>query len=159
MENFFGIQSKKRDTGREPGGINLFRGLAFIAVGIIGISSIATPVPMMWKLIFGASGLIFGGIGGMWMKKYVSAYRAFRQFVPVWDRKRGMYDQFAEELNTWYEVIAHTPNDAQLSHIRITCPNCGGSFDAVWQKICPHCESEYHMENEGWVIDRMYLIW
>lgn len=233
MENFFGIQSKKRDAGREPGGINLFRGLAFIAVGIIGISSIATPVPMMWKLIFGASGLIFGGIGGMWMKKYVSAYRAFRQFVPVWDRKRGMYDQFAEELNTWYqdgilpaccdgdtacylelqreriqqkgltmnnqvmpvkgrsfgtavlsrksawyttdmtyeeinrtlrfensqgtvyernveqvmyEVIAHTPNDAQLSHIRITCPNCGAlNRVETLEKGCPYCDTRFRM--------------
>ena len=38
------------------------------------------------------------------------------------------------------------------------CPNCGGSFDAVRQKVCPNCGGEYHMENEGWVIDDMKLI-
>lgn len=33
----------------------------------------------------------------------------------------------------------------------VSCSNCGGSFDAVRQKICPYCGSVYHMENEGWV--------
>lgn len=40
----------------------------------------------------------------------------------------------------------------------VACPNCGGSFDAVRQKVCPYCGSEYHMENEGWVIEDMRLI-
>ncbi len=39
----------------------------------------------------------------------------------------------------------------------VGCPNCGGSFDAVRQKTCPYCGGEYHMENEGWVIDDMRL--
>lgn len=33
----------------------------------------------------------------------------------------------------------------------VACPHCGGSFDAVRQKICPYCGSTYHMENEGWM--------
>lgn len=39
----------------------------------------------------------------------------------------------------------------------VGCANCGGSFDAVRQKVCPYCGTEYHMENEGWVIHDMHL--
>ena len=39
----------------------------------------------------------------------------------------------------------------------VACPNCGGSFDAVRQTICPYCDSEYHMEDSSWVIDRISL--
>ena len=40
----------------------------------------------------------------------------------------------------------------------VSCPGCGGSFDAVRQKKCPYCGSEYHMEEESWVIEQMHLI-
>lgn len=45
-----------------------------------------------------------------------------------------------------------------FSFTSVACPHCGGSFDAVRQKICPYCGSTYHMENEGWVIEEMKLI-
>lgn len=37
----------------------------------------------------------------------------------------------------------------------VSCTGCGGSFDAVRQRICPYCHTEYHMENKGWVIEGM----
>ena len=40
----------------------------------------------------------------------------------------------------------------------VSCPGCGDSLDAVWQKKCPYCGSEYHMEEESWVIEQMHLI-
>ena len=40
----------------------------------------------------------------------------------------------------------------------VFCPDCGGSFDAVRQRICPYCGKEYHMENESWIIEKMHLI-
>lgn len=43
-------------------------------------------------------------IGGIQLRKYHQANQAFRQFVPTWDSTRGMYDQFALELNAWYET-------------------------------------------------------
>ena len=39
----------------------------------------------------------------------------------------------------------------------VHCEGCGGSFDAVRQRRCPYCGSEYHMEKEGWVIESMKL--
>ena len=40
----------------------------------------------------------------------------------------------------------------------VQCENCGGSFDAVRQRCCPYCGNEYHMENEGWIIEDMKLV-
>lgn len=40
----------------------------------------------------------------------------------------------------------------------VNCHSCGGSFDAVRQRNCPYCGSEYHMEDEGWVIEDMKLV-
>lgn len=40
----------------------------------------------------------------------------------------------------------------------VQCESCGGSFDAVRQRKCPYCGSEYHMEKEGWVIEDMKLV-
>lgn len=47
---------------------------------------------------------------------------------------------------------------AGFSITSVACPSCGGSFDAVRQKVCPYCGGEYHMENAAWVIDDMRLI-
>ena len=103
MGNIPGLNTKTRDSILEPNGMDWFKGLAWIAVGIVGISFIATSVPLLLKMIFVALGIVFWSIGGKWIGKYVSASRAFRQFVPTWDSKRGMYDRFALELNAWHQ--------------------------------------------------------
>ncbi len=233
MGNVPGLNTKTRDSIIEPNGMDWFKGLAWIAAGIVGISFIATSVPMLWKMIFVALGIVFWSIGGKWIGKYVSAYRAFRQFVPTWDSERGMYDRFAQELNTWqqdgvvptccdgdtlyflklqkerlkkrgltmtnrvmpvkgsgfgtaaisrkspwyttdmvyenikrtirfdnrkgsvyereveqvmYEIIVHTPNDAQLTHMTMTCPNCGAvSPVAALEKGCRYCGTRFRI--------------
>ena len=40
----------------------------------------------------------------------------------------------------------------------VNCRSCGGSFDAVRQRKCPYCGTEYHMEEDYWVIEDMKLI-
>lgn len=227
------IKTKTRKNVSEPEGMEMFKGLAWIAAGLIGISFIATSVPVMWKMIFGALGIIFFCIGGKGIGKYVSAYKAFQQFVPTWDSSRGMYDKFAKEFNAWqqddiaptccdgdtlyflklqkerlkekglkmtnqvmpvkgtsygtaalsrksswyttdmvyenisrtirfenmqgsiyereveqvmYEIIVHTPNDAQLDHITMTCPNCGAvSQVAALEEGCKYCGTKFRI--------------
>ena len=39
----------------------------------------------------------------------------------------------------------------------VNCHSCGGSFDAVRQRNCPYCGTEYHMEEDYWVIEDMKL--
>lgn len=40
----------------------------------------------------------------------------------------------------------------------VNCHSCGASFDAVRQRNCPYCGTEYHMEEDYWVIEEMRLI-
>jgi len=40
----------------------------------------------------------------------------------------------------------------------VHCRNCGGSFDSVRQRKCPYCGTTYHMENEGFIIERLELV-
>ncbi len=40
----------------------------------------------------------------------------------------------------------------------VNCHSCKGSFDAVRQRNCPYCGTEYHMEEDYWVIEDMKLM-
>lgn len=223
----------ERETVKEPEGIKMFKGMAWMAAGIVGISFVATSAFVIWKILFVALGIIFFGIGVTWIKKYMSEYKAFRQFVPSWDLERGMYDRFALEFNAWqqdgivptccdgdtlyylrlqkerlkkkglkmtnrvmpvkgssfgtatisrktpwyttdmvfeeinrtirfenaqgpvyereveqvmYDIIVHTPNDEQLSHITMTCPNCGAlSPIATLEEGCKYCGTRFRI--------------
>lgn len=233
MEHLPGLNTKTRNTVSEPNGMEMFKGLAWIAAGLVGLSFIATSAVLVLKMIFSVLGIVFLGIGGQWIRKYVSAYKAFQQSVPTWDSERGMYDEFAQELNVWYEkdivptccdgdtlyflklqkerlkekgimmtnqvmpvkgssygtatlsrktpwyttdmvyedihrrirfhnmqgliyereveqvmydIIVHTPNEAQLSHITMTCPNCGTvSRVAVLEEGCKYCGTRFRI--------------
>lgn len=53
--------------------------------------------------------------------------------------------------------VSHTETPG-FSITSVNCHNCGGSFDAVRQHTCPYCQTEYHMEQDNWVIEDMKLI-
>ena len=97
------LKSKKRMTVSEPKGMELMKGLAWTAVGVIGISFLTTSVSLVWKTIPALVGIIFCIVGGRQIYGYVLAYKAFKAFVPSWDAGRGMYDRFAQELNAWHQ--------------------------------------------------------
>lgn len=235
MASFMGIETKERECVKDPEGIELFKGLAWMAAGTIGVSFVATSVPVIWKTIFCVLGLLFWGIAGSIIIKYMVAYKAYKEFTPIWDSKRGMYDKFAKEFNAWYqddieptccdgdtlyffklqkerlkekgltmtnqvmpvkgrsvgtatvsrksvwyttdmayedihriirfdnkketiyerevdqvmyEIIVHTPNDAQLPRITMTCPNCGAVSPATeLEKGCNYCDTKFRMKD------------
>jgi hypothetical protein len=44
------------------------------------------------------------------------------------------------------------PLNLQFSMTRISCPKCSGSFNAVLNKNCPFCGTEYDIESQDWVL-------
>lgn len=50
------------------------------------------------------------------------------------------------------------PEPPGFSISSVNCPSCNGSFDAVRQRNCPYCGTEYHMENKGWIIEALQLV-
>ena len=69
---------------------------------------------------------------------------------------RRLSDYFKEHTEYLERMVAAYAIGFSITSV--ACPHCGGSFDAVRQKICPYYGSTYHMENEGWVIEEMKLI-
>lgn len=53
-----------------------------------------------------------------------------------------LYEREVDQV--MYEIIAHTPNDAQTEKITVTCPNCG-SLSAVseLEEGCRYCDTRF----------------
>ena len=49
---------------------------------------------------------------------------------PVYERDTEM---------AMYEIVAHSPNEAQTQFIRVTCPNCGAPVTNLGAKFCEYC--------------------
>ena len=44
------------------------------------------------------------------------------------------------------------PTELGFSFAAVSCPSCGGSFDARHVKACPYCNKEYQHEKHDWII-------
>ena len=44
------------------------------------------------------------------------------------------------------------PVNFNFSMTKITCPSCGGSFDAMKEKHCPYCGHEYDITTDDWAL-------
>ena len=103
MAFFSGISIQKRDSASEADGGELFKGAAFIAAGVLAASFMTMEIASVVKLGLLAAGVVLCAVGVKWIVKYWKDNKAFEEFVPEWDKGRGMYDRFAKELNLWYE--------------------------------------------------------
>ena len=58
---------------------------------------------------------------------------------PVYERDTEM---------AMYEIVAHSPNEAQTQFIRVTCPNCG-AVNSVSKlgEGCPHCGTVFQIKD------------
>lgn len=96
--------SQKRESDITPPDIFiLIQGLLMIALGTIGISMITCPVPFPVHMAGLIIGLIFLSIGIKKTIQYFIQKKRFQDYVPCWEEKRGIYDQFALHLNHWYD--------------------------------------------------------
>lgn len=235
MAFFSGISIQKRDSASEADGGELFKGAAFIAAGVLAASFMTMEISSVLKLGLLAVGVVLCAVGVKWIVKYWKDNKAFEEFVPEWDKGRGMYDRFAKELNLWYEkgitpqdcdgdtayflklqkerldkkglklhesvvpskgtsygtgkvsrkslwyttdmmyenvsrklsfenengpvyerdtemamyeIVAHSPNEAQTQFIRVTCPNCG-AVNSVSKlgEGCPYCGTVFQIKD------------
>jgi len=46
--------------------------------------------------------------------------------------------------------------DAGFSMHAVSCPGCGGPFDAVHLRSCPYCGREYEASDRDWVVTEIY---
>ena len=93
--HFSGISIQKRDSASEADGGELFKGAAFIAAGVLAASFMTMEIASVLKLGLLAVGVVLCAVGVKWIVKYWKDNKAFEEFVPEWDKGRGMYDRFA----------------------------------------------------------------
>ena len=61
-----------------------------------------------------------------------------------------------EKYRAVFIRITDIPIDMRFSMTRIQCPNCGGSFNAVQNRICPFCGRSYDIESQDWILNKLY---
>ena len=91
MAFFSGISIQKRDSASEADGGELFKGAAFIAAGVLAASFMTMEIASVLKLGLLAVGVVLCAVGMKWIVKYWKDNKAFEEFVPEWDKGRGMY--------------------------------------------------------------------
>lgn len=104
MGIFPDMETKKRNFDiKEPATKTLAWGLVLAAAGTVCIAYLfeKTDEDNNLKLVLPVIGVILCIIGIVLFIKYSRDCRKFRDFVPYWDKSRGMYDVYAKELNEW----------------------------------------------------------
>lgn len=68
-----------------------------------------------------------------------------------------IYDRDSDD--TMYESVVHTPNEAELHHMTMTCPNCGAvnPISALTQG-CPYCNTVFQVKDLFPRITNTYFI-
>lgn len=57
-----------------------------------------------------------------------------------------IYDRKSDDI--MYEVVVHTPNEAELHHMTMTCPNCGAVNPvAALTQGCPYCSTVFQIKD------------
>ena len=99
------ITSKKRKLEVPKPKTNLFvRGIVLFALGLLGASVYTVEdidkTPALVFLCIGAAFIIAGIIPLICYGKQVTA---FKKYTPTWEKHRSIFDDFAIELNHWYD--------------------------------------------------------
>ncbi|MBP5262182.1 MAG: hypothetical protein J6Z43_08665 [Clostridiales bacterium] len=57
-----------------------------------------------------------------------------------------------EKYKAVFQRRTDIPVNMQFSMTKIQCPSCGGSFNAVQNKLCPFCGNAYDITSQDWVL-------
>lgn len=85
-------------------------------------------------------------------------YLLLRTWWINYSEKDGKVIKTGDCIDTVLSRNVSRQEPPRFSITSVNCHSCGGSFDAVRQRNCPYCGSEYHMEDEGWVVEDMKLV-
>ena len=68
-----------------------------------------------------------------------------------------IYDRKSDDI--MYEVVVHTPNEAELHHMTMTCPNCGAVNPvAALTQGCPYCSTVFQIKDLFPSVTNTYFI-
>ena len=77
--------------------------------------------------------------------------RADVQFDLLYEKKHGFRNR-RKFVPVVFSRDLTRPLDQNYSVRKVSCRNCGGSFDASRQDHCPYCGTEYDIRKEDWFV-------
>jgi hypothetical protein len=66
--------------------------------------------------------------------------------------RNGRIIRSSDKIRMSMRKVIKKPTNLGFSFKAVTCPSCGGSFDAANVKNCPFCGSDYPFEENEWVV-------
>ena len=93
----------RKEKVRQADTTNLVKGVALLMTGSLLASCITTDWSLLVRQILAGAGVAFCILGIPFLKRFCREVKDFREYVPEWDRGRGIFDQMALQLNRWYE--------------------------------------------------------
>ncbi|MCH5257786.1 MAG: hypothetical protein J1D87_10870 [Lachnospiraceae bacterium] len=73
----------------------------------------------------------------------------------IYSNDRGIYTK-KDKVRVDLRKNICKPIDINFSIERIQCKNCGASFNAARMRNCPNCKTKYEMEDDDWIITKLY---
>ena len=61
-----------------------------------------------------------------------------------------------EQFNFTAEKKIDPEFHPEFTFIKVTCPSCNGSFDAMHQRCCPYCGREYELKKKDWILTDLH---
>ncbi len=69
--------------------------------------------------------------------------------------KNGKITRKDEKLEVTLVKNISVPIQYTFSVKKLSCPNCGGSFDATKNTKCPYCGGTYRVEDSDWAVEKI----
>ena len=93
----------RKEEVRQTDATNLVKGVALLMAGSLSASCMTTDWSLLIRQILAGAGVVLCILGIPFLKRFYKEVKDFREYVPAWDKGRGIFDRMALQLNHWYE--------------------------------------------------------
>ena len=96
------MKSRKEEV-RQADTANLIKGASLLMTGSLLASCATTDWSFLIRQLLLGTGVVLCILGIPFLKRFYKEVKDFREYVPAWDKGRGIFDRMALQLNHWYE--------------------------------------------------------
>lgn len=79
------------------------KSIGILAAGILSASVYTCEIDRTPRFIFLGIGIVLIIIAVILLIRYIKQVTAFKKYKPAWEKHKSIYDDFAIELNHWYD--------------------------------------------------------
>ncbi len=94
---------KRNHPVSEPDATLFPKSIGVLAAGILSASVFTCEIDHTPRFIFLGIGIVLIIIAVILLIRYIKQVTAFKKYKPAWEKHKSIYDDFAIELNHWYD--------------------------------------------------------